>query len=133
MPTDYKNLLPHPYADIFPMIDGDELEQFKADIAANGLQEPIVLYDGMVLDGRNRLAACIATNTEPHFRDYAGNKPLKFVLSTNLSRRHLTSSQRAVIALDVERVLNQEAITRRNAGLKQNSIDSTVVEIFLQR
>ena len=130
MPTDYKNLKPHPYADIFPMIDGDELEQFKADIAANGLQEPIVLCDGMVLDGRNRLAACIATNTAPHFRDYTGNRALKFVLSTNLSRRHLTSSQRAVIALDVERVLNQEAMIKRSTNLKQNAMESTEMEIF---
>ena len=133
MPTNYKNLLPHPYADIFPMIDGEELEQFKADIAANGLQEPIVLYGGMVLDGRNRLAACIATNTEPHFREYAGNKPLKFVLSTNLSRRHLTSSQRAVIALDVERVLNQEAKAKSILNLKQNAAISTEMEIFPSR
>lgn len=44
---------------------------------------------------------------------YQGANPLEFVLSLNLSRRHLNSSQCAFVALEVERVLAEEAKERQ--------------------
>ena len=74
-----------------------EFACFKADIAENGLREEIVLYDGMILDGRHRYRACSETGTMPRFREHHGD-PLAFVLSANLQRRHLDESQRAMVA-----------------------------------
>jgi len=48
----------HPAAEMFPMMTDIELRELAADIQKNGLLEPVVLYHGVVLDGRNRLAAC---------------------------------------------------------------------------
>jgi hypothetical protein len=50
----------HPTADLFPPIEGDDLNALVADITANDLLGPIKLYDVRVVDGRNRLAADIA-------------------------------------------------------------------------
>jgi hypothetical protein len=44
----------HPFAELFPLMEGDEFDNLVDDIKANGLREPIVLSDSMVLDGRNR-------------------------------------------------------------------------------
>jgi len=46
------NLEHHPLAEIFPEMNGSEFEGLKASIRANGLRQPIVLYEGKVLDGR---------------------------------------------------------------------------------
>lgn len=88
----------HPAADIFPRMGEEEYRQFKADIAANGMREPVWIYDGMVLDGRHRLRACEELGIEPSFREYAGDDPAGFVVSLNLHRRHLDASQRAMVA-----------------------------------
>lgn len=53
-------------------------------------------------DGRNRHRGCLDTGTEPRFRPYEGDDPLGFVVSANLQRRHLSASQRAVLALTFE-------------------------------
>ena len=37
---------------------------------ANGQREDIVLYKGKILDGRNRLMACLREGVTPDFRDY---------------------------------------------------------------
>lgn len=80
----------HPYADAWPMLREDELAELAADIAATGLRHSIVLHDGMVLDGRNRLAACTIAGVEPTFVDFEGtdDDALAFVQSENNARRH---------------------------------------------
>lgn len=107
----------HRYADIFPMMNEDDFNRLMEDVRENGLQEPIWLYEGKILDGRNRYKACQTLGIAPELRKYQGNDPLKFVMSLNLARRHLNSSQCAFVALEVERVLAEEAKERQvNAG-----------------
>lgn len=48
----------HPIANLFPLMTGDEYLALVEDIRANGLLEPVVLYEGKILDGRNRYNAC---------------------------------------------------------------------------
>lgn len=91
----------HPYAEIFPLIDDGDFDELAEDIKAHGLREPIWIYEGQVLDGRNRFMACAAAKVEPKFRDYTGDDPLGFVLSLNIHRRHMSASQRAMAAAEI--------------------------------
>lgn len=88
----------HPLADIFPMIPESEIKLLAQDIKTNGLLQKIILHENKILDGRNRYLACRMADVEPVFMDYKGKNPLGFVISANLHRRHLSESQRAVIA-----------------------------------
>lgn len=92
---------PHPLSELFPMLPDDELGELADDICTFGLRKKIVLFDGKVLDGRNRLAACEMAGVEPEFETYGGKEPLFYVLSHNLHRRHLSESQRAMIAAKI--------------------------------
>ena len=49
----------HPAADLFPLMSESELRELGEDIKANGLQSPVVVYDGQLIDGRNRLDAMV--------------------------------------------------------------------------
>jgi len=88
----------HELANIFPMLGDEELAELCADIEKNGLAEPIIVYEGKILDGRHRATACQTLGIEPDTIGYIGNDPVAFVLSKNLHRRHLTESQRAMVA-----------------------------------
>jgi len=93
----------HPLANIFPLMEGEEFEALVADIGANGQHEPIVLYEGKILDGRNRYRACLAANAEPRsWADpeiYNDDIARAYVVSRNIRRRHLTAEQkRALLA-----------------------------------
>jgi N6-adenosine-specific RNA methylase IME4 len=79
-------------------MDAFALGRLSDDIKQHGLREPIVLLDGLVLDGRNRQEACRLADVEPAFVEYDGTgDPAVWVVSKNLHRRHLTESQRAMI------------------------------------
>jgi len=88
----------HPLANLFPLLGETELQTLSDDIRDNGLNVPITMYEGKILDGRNRHAACILAGVAPAFTDFEGHDPVTFVVSTNLHRRHLTTGQRAMIA-----------------------------------
>jgi len=99
------------------MMTGDDYRVLVSDIRANGLLEPITLCEGKILDGRNRYAACLELGIEPRYREWNNeSSPIAYVVSLNLARRHLTSSQRAVIALEVEKQLAEERKKTINNG-----------------
>ena len=107
----------HPAANIFPLMVGDDFDVLKRDIAANGLREAIWLTeDGQILDGRNRHRACIDLDIAPRFQTYSGDEPVAFVVSLNVARRHLTSSQLAALSTDVLPMLEAEARQRQAHG-----------------
>ena len=89
---------PHPYAAIFPMMDRKALQELVASIRDDGLEQPIVTFEGKILDGRNRSLACANAQVKPRYVKYKGNDPLAYVVRANLTRRHLTASQRAMVA-----------------------------------
>lgn len=113
----------HEAADLFPLLEGKDFQELREDIAGNGLLEPIWLHaDGRILDGRNRYRACLELGIEPKFRQWDGHgSALQFVVSLNLTRRHLTSGQRACLAIDVLPMLEAEARERMTAGTNQYS------------
>ena len=85
----------HELCCIFPRCSDEELQLLVSDIRENGLLTPITLYEGKILDGRNRYLACQMLNKEPDYVPFDGKDPLPFVVSRNLCRRHLNESQRA--------------------------------------
>jgi DNA-binding Lrp family transcriptional regulator len=87
----------HPLADLFPLLEGGEFAALVEDIRAHGLNERIVLYESMILDGRNRERACREAGVEPHYREmtFAGHaEAVNYVISANIHRRHLTAEQK---------------------------------------
>lgn len=107
----------HEVANIFPMMSDDEFAALVEDIRANGQRQPIYLHDGKIIDGRNRYRACQQLGIEPDVRTWNGAGSLvSFVVSLNLQRRHLTSSQKATVAMDVLPMLEAEAKERQRVA-----------------
>jgi hypothetical protein len=90
----------HALAECFPMLPDSELQELADDIKVNGLRQNIVVYEGQILDGRNRHAACriAGVPVENRITQYQGSDPVGYVISANLKRRHLGVGARAMIA-----------------------------------
>lgn len=100
----------HPYADEFPMASQDELDELAASIATVGLIHPVVLTpQGLVLDGRNRLAACEKAGVEPTFetRDGDDDDYKEFVIGANTTGRRESMTVQ-IAAASVALVLGHE-------------------------
>jgi len=107
----------HPAAKLFPLLEGDELQALADDIHDRGLLHPGVVFDGLLLDGRNRQSACeiagVAFATE---RLRSCESPTAYVLSANLKRRHLSATQRAVLGAESVEHFEREAKERQRVG-----------------
>lgn len=90
----------HQYANLFPMMTEAELKTLIDDMKLNGYDtsSPIITYQGMILDGRNRYRAAAEASVIPSTVEYSGDDPLAFVIRHNLNRRHLNETQRAGVA-----------------------------------
>ena len=86
----------HPLAALFQLTGGTAYTALVEDIRAHGLNRPVVLYQDMILDGRNRYRACIDADVPVRTVTYDGDDPFGFVRSENLLRRHSNESQRAM-------------------------------------
>jgi ParB-like chromosome segregation protein Spo0J len=93
----------HPAAELFPMIPAgsEDFNSLVESIATEGLRDPIVMHDGVLVDGRNRLAACKAANVDPRFvqwRDVAkGDDLTGWIFAKNYHRRHLSPDQKVAV------------------------------------
>lgn len=97
----------HPYSKLFPLLGADALQSLADDIEANGLRQPIVIDSHeRIIDGRNRHAACQLAGVKPVYEPFIGSdaEVLKLVISLNLQRRHLTDSQRAMVAAEIANI-----------------------------
>jgi hypothetical protein len=90
----------HPAANLFPLLGEADLTLLANDIAEHGQHDDIITLDGAILDGRNRYRACELRNIAPRFKEWdgKGGSPLNYVISKNLTRRHLNTAQRGMIA-----------------------------------
>lgn len=110
----------HPAAAILPEMSDAERLELRTSIADHGLQLPIVLDTaGRLLDGRHRLQACLLTGKPPRFETYSGDDPIGYVLALNLRRRHLDTSQRAMVAAELLPLYEAEAEARRAAAAER--------------
>lgn len=116
----------HPYAEIFPLLSDDELGELAADIKSFGLRESIWLYDGQILDGRNRFLACQKAKIKPTYRPFKGTEQgaLALVVSANIHRRQLTEAQRAMAAARIATLKKGERGNAVIPGEKDASRDA---------
>jgi len=113
----------HPFAEIFPLMDDDDLQALADDIRQHGQRETVVVFEGQVLDGRNRATACVMAGKELKTREFQGSRQeaVDFVWSVNEKRRHLKPAQRESAALKREDWCNDLANEAKEAKRKDQS------------
>jgi hypothetical protein len=140
----------HPIADIFPLMEGEELDALVADIKKYGVREKIVLYEGKILDGRNRYRALQKLEGFPNYMTKGGGRiftlgnvtvdrsqitdPVAYVVSKNIHRRHLTAEQKreiiaALLKMQPEKsnrqIAKQAKVDDKTVGAVRRELEST--------
>lgn len=112
----------HPSAEIFPMMSVDELKELADDIFKNGLQNPIVVQNNILVDGRNRLAACKIAGVDCDIiMELAEDKDVDaFIVSSNINRRHMTKGAKAMA---VARIYPEGNQGKKSTSLKINDVN----------
>lgn len=99
----------HPFAEIFPESTDIEIEALLESVKKHGQYEPIILFENKIADGRTRKKVQDTLQQPTLAQEWTGEpEDLLNYLYAKSQHRHLTSQQRAVIALqfvDAERKL----------------------------
>lgn len=104
----------HPAAELFPLMSEEELSGLIADINENGQREAVTFWNGKLIDGRNRATACERLGIDLDTCELdEDTDPIRWVLSHNLHRRHLSASQRAMVAAKVRDLYDDQAKDRQ--------------------
>lgn len=117
----------HPLSAAFPTMTAEEFQSLKDSIQSIGVQNPIVIHEGQVIDGWHRYCAARDLGLEcPVLEMDPGIDPKDFVLAQNKSRRHITAGQIAMAIASVNKWL---PAGRPNNGASSAPIAKTVSEM----
>lgn len=89
------NYQQHPLSAAFPAMGADDFQALKDSIENIGVQNPVTLLDGMVIDGWHRYTAAIDLGMACPTVELGDVDPRDFVLAQNKARRHITQAQLA--------------------------------------
>lgn len=132
-PVKYGKYEAHAAADLFPLMNAAQLDELASDISVHGQLEPILVFDGKILDGRNRYLACVKAGKEPRILDapldhISGQTATEWVLSHNLLRRHLTTGQKAMIGVKILPMIAAETKAREAARKSAPKVEATTAD-----
>lgn len=90
------NYRQHPLSAAFPSMGAEDFQALKDSIESIGVQNPVALFEGMVIDGWHRYQAATALGLPCPTIELGDTNPQDFVIAQNKARRHITQSQLAL-------------------------------------
>ena len=112
----------HPAASLFPLIEGEDFEDLVFSIKTLGVLQPIIVSNGVLIDGRNRLRAVTKLRQEGRTislptKELDPETPniCEYIFDTNAHRRNLTPDQTAMISTDVWPMIAKERDSKQVA------------------
>ena len=123
--VDTSALEAHPLADLLPRMSESEFLDLKKSIEVDGLQNAVILFQGKILDGRNRYDVCKLLGVPIAVFEYVGTEQqaLTYVLSSNQHRRKLSASQRGVVANETQPMVSEDVNAKRIEKIRQTMLE----------
>ena len=123
------------FQELIPPLNENEYKLLETSLLSEGCRDALVVWNGILLDGHNRLKICKANDIPYEVRsinNILDRDTAKFwIINNQLSRRNLNKYQRAELGLRLKPLLVKEAEERQLGGLKQ--FDTPVVQNSEQR
>ena len=91
-----KTYAQHPLSAAFPAMSAEDFQALTDSIDNIGIQNPITLFEGMVIDGWHRYSAALRLGMDCPTVELGDVDPREFVMAQNKARRHTTQAQLAM-------------------------------------
>jgi N6-adenosine-specific RNA methylase IME4 len=118
---------------LIPPLSNEEFKQLERNILEEGIREPLITWNGILIDGHNRyrIAQEHDMNYETLEKEFDNiNRVKEWMINNQFGRRNLSNYQRSVLALQLEDVFREKA--KENQGnrndIKQISAESKPIE-----
>lgn len=115
------------FKNLIPALSAEEYSQLEANILNEGIREPIITWNGFIIDGHNRFSIAQRFDleyktTSKHFSSEESVK--EWMILNQFGRRNLSNYQRSVLALELEEVFSKKAKENIVIENKNRSTDS---------
>lgn len=116
------------FRDLIPPLNEEELKLLEASIVADGCESPLIVWNGVIVDGHNRYAIC--RKHEIPFaiqeKDFSSrDDAMLWMLRNQLGRRNLNDYQRGEMVLVLKRQLASVAEMKMRAGIRSTDNPGT--------
>ena len=113
------------FRDLIPPLNEEELKLLEASIVADGCESPLIVWNGVIIDGHNRYMIC--RKHEIPFaiqeKDFSSrDEAMLWMLRNQLGRRNLNNYQRVELVLKFEPLVKSAAEQRMLAGKAANPV-----------
>ena len=124
------------FKNLIPALSVEEYAQLEANILEEGIREPIITWNGYIIDGHNRFSIAQRFDLEykTTSKHFASEESVKeWMILNQFGRRNLSNYQRSVLALELEEVFSKKAKENQQGGqggvlLKQKSAEANPIE-----
>lgn len=113
------------FRDLIPPLNEEELKLLEESLVADGCESPLIVWNGVIIDGHNRYAICRKHDIpfsiqEKNFE--TREEVMLWMLRNQLGRRNLNSYQRVELVLKFEPLVKSAAEQRMLAGKAANPV-----------
>lgn len=111
------------FKNLIPPLSEEEFNQLEANILRDGIRDPLVIWNGILIDGHNRYYIAQKHNLpfetkELSFEDRAA--VISWIIQNQFGRRNISTFDRICLALKLKPVFAEKAKQKQISTLKQN-------------
>jgi N6-adenosine-specific RNA methylase IME4 len=110
---------------LIPPLSNEEFKQLERNILEEGIREPLITWNGILIDGHNRyrIAQEHDINYETIQKEFENvNRVKEWMIHNQFGRRNLSNYQRSVLALQLEDVFREKAKENQAIQFKGSSL-----------
>lgn len=104
------------FRDLLPELDAETYTALEKDISANGMIDPIVIWNGFIADGHNRYSICkahrVAEVEVKELRKNTKSEVMQWIVDHQFSKRNLLLSEKYTLLSKVRAQVEKEAAER---------------------
>ena len=113
------------FRDLIPPLNEEELKLLEVSLVADGCESPLIVWNGVIVDGHNRYAICRKHDIPFSIQKKnfsSRDDAMLWMLRNQLGRRNLNNYQRVELVLKFEPLVKNAAEQRMMAGKAANPV-----------